>query len=209
MLKEILQNWSPPWRQMRWNATLVGIAVGAVVAPLAILAIPYWDLLNDMAVQPKGKAQGQYGWFSGEQIQVYRPPVPGTVPMGYASYVIDEQDKDKAVKLAEETLVNPLKPTTEVLARGRRVFETICWTCHGIRAEADGGIVGPGLFPAPPSLHTKEARAFKDGRIFHIITRGQNKMPSYAGIVKPDDRWAVIHYVRALQRAKQMSTEGK
>ncbi len=209
MLERILQGWKPIWRQGRWNATLVGIAAGAVIVPLGFLALPYLELFNDMAVQPKGKAQGQYGWYTDHQIPVQRNPVPGTMPMSYVPYAIDDADEKAAVKRAEETLVNPLKPTMAVLTRGRKTFDTICATCHGKRGEADGGVVGPNLFPAPPTLHTKEARAYKDGRIFHIITRGQNKMPAYADIVEPEERWAVIHYIRALQRAKQMSTEGK
>ena len=34
-----------------------------------------------------------------------------------------------------------------------------------------------------------------------MITRGQNLMPNYASQILPEDRWAVIHYVRALERA--------
>ena len=72
---------------------------------------------------------------------------------------------------------------------------------HYTSIAGTGPIVGPALFPAPPSLHTKAARDFKDGRIFHVITRGQNTMPSYADKLTVEDRWAVIHFVRALQRA--------
>ena len=86
-------------------------------------------------------------------------------------------------------------------------FNTFCIVCHGPRAEGNGSIVGPGLFPAPPSLHSEAARGFKDGRIFHVITRGQNKMPSYAGDLTPEERWSVVHYVRALQKALQMQEE--
>jgi mono/diheme cytochrome c family protein len=53
----------------------------------------------------------------------------------------------------------------------------------------------------PPSLLSEKVRAWPDSRIFHIITRGQNLMPSYASQILPEDRWAAVHYVRALQRA--------
>lgn len=207
-MKTVLQEWSPRWRPLRWRATLIGLVIAALVIPLAFLSLPYLEWFNDMAVQPKGKTQGQYGWFSGKQLPVERLPVAGTVPMGFTPYTIEGKDEASA-KRAEATLVNPLKPTRDVLDRGRQVFDNICWTCHGRRGDADGPIIGPGLFPAPPSLHTKQARAFKDGRIFHIITRGQNKMPAYADLVEPHERWAVVHYIRALQRAKQMSTGGR
>jgi mono/diheme cytochrome c family protein len=46
-----------------------------------------------------------------------------------------------------------------------------------------------------------------DGHIFHVITKGQGVMPSYAQQVQPEDRWAVIHYIRALQRAQNPTDE--
>ena len=79
------------------------------------------------------------------------------------------------------------------------------FTCHGERAEGNGKIVGPIWFPAPPSLHTPQARAYPDGRIWHVITRGQNTMPSYADILDPIERWQVVHWIRVMQKAKQMA----
>ncbi|HZE19942.1 MAG TPA: cytochrome c, partial [Candidatus Angelobacter sp.] len=56
-------------------------------------------------------------------------------------------------------------------------------------------------FPMPPSLLSEKVSGWPDGRIYHVITRGQNLMPSYSSQILPEDRWAVIHYVRALERA--------
>jgi mono/diheme cytochrome c family protein len=53
----------------------------------------------------------------------------------------------------------------------------------------------------PPSLLSPKVSGWPDGRIFHTVTRGQNLMPSYASQILPEDRWAVILYVRALERA--------
>jgi mono/diheme cytochrome c family protein len=53
----------------------------------------------------------------------------------------------------------------------------------------------------PPSLLSQKVSQWPDGRIYHLITRGQNLMPSYASQILPEDRWAVIQYVRALERA--------
>lgn len=205
-LEDGLRNWSPKWRPMAFKATLIALPFVAIAIPLLVLAIPYLEILNDMAVQPKGKTQGQYGWFGDQSLVVERHPVPGTIPMGYVPYTIEGADEE-ARKLAEATLVNPLKSTREVLERGRQLYETFCIVCHGERGIGNGKIIGPGLFPAPPSLHTKQAREFKDGRIFHNITRGQNKMPAYADEIDPVDRWAIVHYVRALQRTMQASDQ--
>jgi hypothetical protein len=54
-------------------------------------------------------------------------------------------------------------------------------------------------YPPPPSLLADNARRIKDGQIFHIITYGQNNMPSYAAQVSVEDRWRAIVFVRSLQ----------
>jgi mono/diheme cytochrome c family protein len=201
-LEDGLRKWTPIWRPTRFKATLVGLLAAAFVIPLAFLALPYLEIFNDMAVQPKGKAQGLYGWFADQALVVERQPVKGTLPMNVFPYTIAGKDEE-AAKLANETVSNPLKPTLDVLERGQKIFNRVCITCHGPRAEGDGRIQGPGLFPAPPSLHTPQAREFKDGRIFHVITRGQNKMPSYADMLTPEERWSVVLYVRALQKTME------
>lgn len=210
MLKQILREWSPGWKPTRWKVTLIALPIVALVVPLLFLGLPYLEIFNDMAVQPKAKAQGHYGWFSDQIIMVERAPVAGTVPANVSAeayeYVVTEKDEEKAAKLAGETLVNPIgdpKPARADMEAGREIYHTVCITCHGERAEGNGPIVGPDWFPAPPSLHTPQARAYPDGRIWHVITRGQNKMPSYADMLTPTERWQVVHYVRALQLAKQ------
>ena len=215
MLKQILESWKPEWKPMRFKATMIGLVAGAIVAPLVILAVPFLDILNDMAVQPKGKAQGQYGWFTDNQLTVERAPVPGTVPVNYDShpYPKDEEKNTKFAELSGQTILSPYEKAGEAerrarLKRGEQIFNTICFTCHGTQADGDGPIVGPDFFPAPPTLHSKAAREFKDGHIFHVITRGQKKMPSYADVLDRSERWSVILYVRALQKAKPMTAGG-
>jgi mono/diheme cytochrome c family protein len=207
MIKQILADWKPKWYANRFKLTLLGIVVGAIVAPLLVLAIPYLELLNDMAVQPKGKAQGQYGWFSDVQLQVERPPVPGTVPVTYYSYPYPKDDEANT-KFAEKhgrEVASPLdvaavEQRRAAMERGKEIWTRICQTCHGVKADGDGPIVGPDLFPAPPTLRSKGAKGYKDGHIYHVITRGQKKMPAYGDVLDPEERWAVILYVRALQK---------
>jgi hypothetical protein len=56
------------------------------------------------------------------------------------------------------------------------------------------------MLPIPP-LTSDKVKAFKDGRIFHIITDGQGLMGSYASQIRNEsDRWAIVNYVRTLQR---------
>ncbi|MGZ3705530.1 MAG: c-type cytochrome, partial [Bdellovibrionota bacterium] len=77
--------------------------------------------------------------------------------------------------------------------------------CHGERGLGDGPIVNP--FPIPKSLQSDDMLKWKDGHLFYVITKGQGVMPSYAQQIQPKDRWAVIHYVRALQRAEHPTNE--
>lgn len=122
-------------------------------------------------------------------------PPEGTVPMGTTPFVYGPGPAE--AQRAGRELVSPLAATPADLARGKQVFETICFVCHGLRGEGDGPIIG--RFPNPPSLMAARAKGLPDGQIFHIITRGQGIMPSHAAQVLPEDRWRVILYLRQLQ----------
>ena len=129
-----------------------------------------------------------------------RPRVPGTVirgmmPLHYAATPADAQR-------AGRELTNPFAPNdAAALARGAAVYATYCEICHGPAGKGDGTVAQRG-FPAPPSLLADKARNLADGQIFHIITFGQNNMPSYASQIDREDRWNVILHVRSLQRRK-------
>lgn len=155
----------------------------------------YMVPFNWMAHQDKIRAQEQSSFFSDEFGM--RTPVEGTVARGFIPYPYLGEAEPK------EVLVNPLLPTKEVLELGKEKFLTYCSPCHGNHADGDSRLQGQ--FPNPPSLHTSRAINFPDGRIYHVITNGQNIMPSYASQITRDERWAIVYYVRALQRAKNAS----
>ncbi len=202
MLEKKLKGWQPGFVPLVFKAFCVVMIASAFVVPLIFVALPFLELFNDMAVQPKGKTQSLYGRLAGEEAVVERLPPKGAIPMDHFPYHLEGKD-EKTAKEAEATLTNPLLRTEENMLLGKKQFEIYCWTCHGKGGLGDGPIVGPDLFPAPPSLHTDTVRNFKDGRIFHIITRGQNTMPSYADKLTPEERWAAAHYLRALQYAHE------
>ncbi len=151
------------------------------------------EYMPDMAYGPRVAAQHEDPLRPG--LSVMRNPVEGTVPVGYTPYRYGVGDS----LLAQTELQNPLPRTPETLARGQKVYMTTCVVCHGPEGDGKGYIVPP--FPTPPTLHSDKVRNWPDGRIFHVITRGQNLMPSYASQILPEDRWAAIHYVRALERS--------
>jgi mono/diheme cytochrome c family protein len=143
--------------------------------------------MPDMVYSPAFKAQEE-----GFQ----KPPVKGTIPRGYQPYAYSA-----SMELAGKELKNPLHRSELTLARGKDRFNTYCIVCHGEYGEGDGTVVPK--YPRPPSLQSDKIRGYQDGQIYHVITMGQNSMPSYASQIDPADRWAIIHYVRALQRAKK------
>jgi cytochrome c5 len=126
-----------------------------------------------------------------------RTPVEGTVARGFIPYPYKGEANPK------EVLSNPFLPTKENLELGKAKFNTFCSPCHGYFANGNSRLRGQ--FPSPPTLHSKRAIGFSDGMIYHIITNGQNAMPSYASQVTRDERWAIINYIRVLQRAENAS----
>ena len=179
----------------------VFLAVGALAALAASLLTgcshrketPAMEYMPNMAYSPAVKAQNEDPMHPG--MAAMRAPVPGTVPRGFTPYRYRSEDS----LLAQRDLVNPLPKTADVLGRGQRVYMTYCVVCHGPQGDGQGYIVPK--FPMPPSLLSTKVSQWADGRIFHVVTRGQNLMPNYASQILPEDRWAVIHYVRALERS--------
>jgi len=123
-----------------------------------------------------------------------RKPVEGTIARGFLPYEYKGQPD-----LAAEKLFNPLPVSKNVLALGQKKYDTYCSPCHDYQGTGLSRLRGQ--FPNPPSLHSEKVRTWKDGRIYAVIMDGQNVMPSYANLLDSDERWAVIHYIRALQRS--------
>lgn len=98
-------------------------------------------------------------------------------------------------------LQSPVTFSKEVLERGRERFGIYCAVCHGADGYATGIVVRRG-FPAPPSYHQDRLRAAPDGHLFDVITRGYGVMLPLADRITPADRWAVVAYIRALQRSQ-------
>lgn len=124
-----------------------------------------------------------------------RIPVEGTIARGYLPYEYKNQPD-----LAAEKLINPLPITKEILSLGQKKYDTYCSPCHDYQGTGLSRLRGQ--FPNPPSLHSEKMRNWKDGRLYAVIMDGQNVMPSYSTQLEEDERWAIIHYVRALQRSQ-------
>jgi mono/diheme cytochrome c family protein len=176
------------------------LGVLAVIA-LTVSAVSYFSLnallymppFDWMMKQDKLKAQESSQLFA-DGIGM-RQPVEGTVARGFMPYPFKGKPDE-----AGNYLANPLLPTKKVMENGKSKYLTFCSPCHGNFARGDSRLQGQ--FPNPPTLHSDNVIQWPDGRIFHVITEGQNAMPSYAQQLSVEDRWTVIQYIRVLQRAQ-------
>ena len=145
---------------------------------------PNFTYMPDMNYSPAVKPQKA----------LMRIPVEGTIPRGYTPYHFTSPE-EAGLALKKPVAFNACGPDawTNDVQYLLQLFVT------DLREWGDGSVVPK--MPRPPSLQSDKIRGWADGSIFHIITRGQNVMPSYASQITPEDRWAIIHYVRVLQRA--------
>jgi mono/diheme cytochrome c family protein len=127
-----------------------------------------------------------------------RVPPEGTIPRNFEPYQIAITDT-----LAASKLVNPLPVDENILASGEKYFDIFCSVCHGKTGAGDGPIIPK--MTKPPLLYSKKVIDWPDGRIYHTITYGQGNMPSYRNYVDPMTRWAIIHYIRTLQKSQNPS----
>jgi mono/diheme cytochrome c family protein len=179
------------------------------------------EVFPDMVRQPKVRAQAPLGFFADGRGA--RVPVAGTVPMGYemptterapggeeATGVLPHSrlsfsegtDYHNTGKMGDRWGTGlPMEVTAQLMERGRQRFTINCAVCHGATAAGNGVTKQYGLATVV-SLQDERIRKMADGEIFNTITNGKNTMLAYGPNVTVADRWAIIAYVRALQRSQ-------
>ena len=156
---------------------------------------PPIEVFADMDHQPKYQPQAASAFFADGRAS--RPPVPGTVALGR----LKEDDAFYRGVVGEHYVgENPLPLDMEALHRGRERFNIYCSPCHD-RAGTGRGIVAMKSAWIATDLTSEPVQEMADGELFSIITDGRRSMPGYRFQVRERDRWAVVGYVRALQRA--------
>ena len=185
-------------------------------------ADPPFELFPDMVRQPKVRAQSPSDFFSDRRGS--RMPIEGTVPIGYQlprAQSIATPAPGVAAAASHEQLAFsegtdyydsgkmgnnwgtglPVNVTPELMRRGRERFNITCAMCHGATAAGNGITKQFGLATVV-TLQDDRIRNMSDGEIFNTITNGKNTMMAYGSILTVNDRWAVIAYLRALQRSQ-------
>ena len=168
---------------------------------------PPIEVFPDMDRQAKYKPQAASKFFADGRAD--RPIPAGTVPYGRDDAKADPaylraDDFRYEGKLADGSFGRGLPAGVEVtevfVRRGQSRYQIYCAPCHGALGDGNGITKSYGMLTTP-TYHDDRLRAMAEGEIFNTITHGKNTMMAYADKLSPDDRWAVVAYMRALQRA--------
>ena len=186
------------------NIFLFLVVLALIAGNLALRPNPArlnYEFLPQMAHAPRYSAFAANPNFADDK--TLQAPPPATIPRGYMPlhYAATPQD---ALRAGEE-LKTPIDLSSQqARERGAAVFSNYCSVCHGPGGRGVGSVTQRG-FPPPPSLLAEHALKMKEGQMFHVLTFGQNNMPSYASQLSRQDRWNAIAFVRALQAQLSMT----
>jgi mono/diheme cytochrome c family protein len=161
---------------------------------------------QDMYDQPRYKPMARSDLFdNGTSVRV--------PPEGLAAYaqgpfsgtssgrIGTEDMARRTAALAAQSIPYPI--TRQLLLRGQERYAIYCMPCHSPAGDGDGLIARRG-FPHPPSYHIDRLRQAPDRHFFDVISNGYGIMYSYADRVEPEDRWAIVAYIRALQLSQHV-----
>ena len=157
---------------------------------------PPLEIFPDMDRQPKLRPQQPNLTFANGRSS--QEPVPGTVGRGdhYENNAINTgREPGKTNFIA----AIPVQVTEQLVARGQQRYQIYCTPCHGPLGDGKGVVQKFG-YASIKSLHDKLVVPQGDGEIFNTITHGKATMWPYGSQISVEDRWAIVAYVRALQR---------
>ncbi len=136
-----------------------------------------------------------HGMTSVNEIAV---PMNGNVPYYY------KDTEEERVRASAQIISNPFPITAAGLAHGKELYDIYCGICHGANGDGAGYLVSDentkAVYPAQPANFLQDTFLHSsNGRFYHGIMFGKNVMGSYADKLSYEERWQVIHYIRALQ----------
>jgi mono/diheme cytochrome c family protein len=168
----------------------------AIAAALAACdngdALPDW---SRMITQPKLLPYGETALFADGRAM--RPLPAGAIARDWIADPVLRTGHTATSSADVEDI--PVPVTRALLERGRHRYAIVCATCHGTAGDGDSAVARNMQRRRPPSLHEARIAALAPGALYRVIASGYGLMPSYAKLVPPDDRWAVVAYVRTLQ----------
>ncbi len=181
-------------------------------------ALPPIEIFPDMDHQPKFQPQHATTFFSDGRAA--RKPVDGTIPLGYTLPGRYLQAGAKSAKFDTIGFANlndylhtgrvgefygdgfPVEVNQALLDRGQERFTINCSPCHGLTAEGNGVVKQIANWATVANLQDDRILQQPDGQIFNTITHGKNTMGAYGPMIAVEDRWAIVAYLRALQKSQ-------
>lgn len=190
---------------------------------------PPIEIFPDMVRQPKYKAQTESDFYADNRAA--RDHAEGTVPLGYSmpqgktaneQHTSSEHSDDPSIEPSPYNNIHfttslnyvstgrmgnqwgtgiPFEVTLATMERGRQRYNISCAVCHGATGMGNGITSKYGL-NGIANQHIQRIRDMSDGEIFNTITWGKNTMMGYGSNIQIPDRWAIISYLRALQRSQ-------
>ena len=179
------------------------------------------EWFNDMAHQPKVNPQVRSDFFADGRAE--RKPVAGTIPIGYniegtyyqndgnnlgtgVGAFANQPDYLNTGRIGEfygdGIPENLASRGADLVKRGQERYGIYCSHCHGVAAKGNGPVKAFGLMTVA-DLTSEPMRKQPDGQIFNTITHGKNTMGALGPIVTTEDRWAIVAYLRALQKVAE------
>jgi cytochrome c len=172
--------------------------------------------IRNMYNQPRYDTQERQPFFADQRSM--RPQVEGTVSKEMEAVLVwttgRSIDGTSWIMEVPKVLIGRNGGPAEFLARGQERYNIYCAVCHSISGDGKGmvsrratALGATGL--VAPTFHDDRLRGIPDGQLFATITNGVRNMPSYAHNIPVDDRWAIVHYVRALQLSQAPAATAK
>jgi mono/diheme cytochrome c family protein len=186
---------------MRYFLLIFALCVVAVTAFFGkrghTFAEPPREIFPDMDRQPKLRPQQPNIVFANGRSS--QEPVPGTIARG-DRYQNNPVNTGREVDSTNYVATIPLPVDEKLMARGRERYNIYCLPCHDATGSGNG-IVKKYGYATVRSLHERVIVIQPDGELFHTITHGRGTMWPYGSQISVEDRWAIVAYMRALQRA--------
>lgn len=182
------------------------LLLAAIVLPVVLLSCrgqtsekPPVHLNMNMDDQERFEPQEKNEFF--EDKRAMRQPVEGTISRGNlkdnsAYYQGINEDSSFVDEI-------PVDVTKAFLYRGQDRYNVYCQPCHGGTGDGEGIIMVNNYgFPPSPTFHQDRLREESDGYLYSVIANGIRTMPAYGHQVPVEDRWAIVAFIRALQRSQ-------
>jgi mono/diheme cytochrome c family protein len=195
----------------RWVGSALVVLATLALLPFACIykarqshsPLPRIHLVQGMDNQPRYVSQQVNPFFA--DTREARPPVAGSIARGHLQ---SDDGISKGLRDGKWIEAFPVPITAKLLRRGSERFQIYCAPCHGLAGYGDGIVAvradrsQEGTWVPPTSVHDVTVLARPVGHLYNTITNGVRTMPSYGSQIPVDDRWAIVAYVRALQRSR-------